>query len=204
MGHDWLEWWKSTLKFNFLQQIALKVIRSCLFYSRMTIGFKKGNKFIPTSSKGTSRKKRFSESTSYKKQIQNNQTMHTEGIRLKRDHGIPQKRSGLNKVTIMEFKRNGKPYSPRLFQVNMNGVGAHFPANKELAIELATADIETAKHNDKTGHKIGTWKDTCRMANFIHTQNTKREQESQETRKQKLLESEWLEATTMQRFLKTD
>ncbi len=42
MNHDWLELWKSTLKFKFVQQIALKVNRSCLFCSRMVKGFKDG------------------------------------------------------------------------------------------------------------------------------------------------------------------
>ncbi len=77
------------------------------------------------------------------------------GQREKRDHGIPQKRSGLNKVTIMEFTKKGKQYSPRLFQVNVNGEGAYFPANKELATEQALDMIETAKIDDKRGHKIG-------------------------------------------------
>ncbi len=42
MNHDWLELWKSTLKFKFVQQIALKVNRSCLFCSIMVKGFKDG------------------------------------------------------------------------------------------------------------------------------------------------------------------
>jgi len=159
MGRDWLELWKSTLKFNIFRQIALKVIRSWLFYSRMTIGFKKGNKFIPTSSKGTTRKKRM-ESKDVLSPINGVKIFkdkhNDEGYRMKRDHGIPQKRSGLNRVTIMEFTERGKQYDPRLFQVNVNGTGAYFPANKELATEQAIDMIETAKHNDKRGHKIGT------------------------------------------------
>ena len=162
MGHDWLELWKSTLKFNFLQQIALKVIRSWLFYSRMTIGFKKGNKFIPTSSKGTTRKKRFSESTSYKKQIQMNQTMHSEGIRLKRyakTTGFPKKSTGLNKVEVIELKklgRKGGSYEPKLYQVNVNGKGVDYAGNKALAMQQVTGYIKDAKSYDKSGHKIGT------------------------------------------------
>ena len=87
MGHDWLELWKSTLKFNFVQQIALKVIRSCLFYSRMTIGFKKGNKFIPTSSKGTTRKKRIESKNDLENGggVKLHISKKTETIRLKRD-----------------------------------------------------------------------------------------------------------------------
>lgn len=125
----------------------------------MVKGFTRDGKFHPTtSSSGAKRKKRIEskDMLSPTGGVKLHLSKKTESIRLKRDHGIPQKRSGLNKVTIMEFTKRGKQYSPRLFQVNMNGVGAHFPANKALATEEALSDIESAKHADKRGHKIGT------------------------------------------------
>jgi len=65
-------------------------------------------------------------------------------------------RKSPKRVTIMEFTKRGKQLSPRLFQVNVNGKGAYFPANKALATEQALGVIESAKHADKRGHKIGT------------------------------------------------
>jgi len=125
----------------------------------MVKGYTKDGIFHPiVKSKGVSRKKRIhvSEMLDTKGGVKVHISKHNESIRLKRDHGIPQKRSGLNKVTIMEFTKRGKQYSPRLFQVNINGKGAHFPANKALATEQALGVIESAKHADKRGHKIGT------------------------------------------------
>ena len=81
---------------------------------------------------------------------------YNKSDRKSRDHGIPEKRSGLNKVTILELKNKGKSYEPPLYQVNVNGKGAYFPATKETAKQQAVSMIESAKHYDKQGLKVNT------------------------------------------------
>ena len=85
---------------------------------------------------------------------------HVEGIRLKRyarTTGFPKKSTGLNKVEVIELKKTGRKggsYDPKLFQVNVNGKGAFFPANKALAIQQAKDMIASAKVHDKSGVKV--------------------------------------------------
>lgn len=72
----------------------------------MVKGFTRDGKFHPTtSSSGAKRKKRIEskDMLSPTGGVKMHLSKRTEGVRLKRDHGIPEKRSGLNKVTIMEF-----------------------------------------------------------------------------------------------------
>ncbi len=80
---------------------------------------------------------------------------HSEGIRLKRTTGFPAKTTGLNKVAVIELmKGKGGSYDPPLYQVNVNGKGAYFPAHRELAETQAESVISDAKFYDVRGRKI--------------------------------------------------
>lgn len=81
----------------------------------------------------------------------------TRKSRYARTTGFPKKSTGLNKVEVIELKylgRKGGSYEPKLYQVNVNGKGADYPANKELAMQQVRGYIRDAESYDKSGVKI--------------------------------------------------
>ena len=113
----------------------------------MAIGFKRNGKFIPTSSKGTTRKKRMEskDQLSQTGGVKLHISKQNEGIRLKRY------RKFVPRVTIKAEKNRGEKEVAN-YTVNLAGRGMYNVGTKKQAEELAEDMRETVKGHIERGH----------------------------------------------------